>query len=107
MEKRRSERITISLKAERISGDADHSVFIENLSETGIYMIAAPAGSAKEFEPGKDVSLKLQLSSKKTLKLDCKIIWSHKTPPHGLTKSVGLEIINPSLEYKEFLKTLK
>lgn len=106
MEKRRSKRITVSLKAERISGSSNHSVFIENLSEHGICMTAAPAKTAKDFTPETNVRLKLQLSSGETLNLDCRVIWSHKTLPHDPTKSVGMEIIDPPLKYLEFLKTL-
>ena len=107
MEKRRSKRITVSLKAERISGDSNHSVFIENLSEHGICMTAAPAKTAKDFTPETIVRLKLQLSSDEILNLNCKVIWSHNTLPHGLTKSVGLEIIDPPPKYTEFVKTLR
>ncbi len=106
MDKRRSKRITVSLKGERISGDLSHAVFIENLSEHGICITAAPAKTAKDFTPETPVQLKLQLSSGETLVLDCNVIWAHKTAPDGSTKSVGLEIKDPPLKYKEFLKTL-
>jgi hypothetical protein len=36
MERRRSKRISINLKAGRISGDEVHAVFIENISEDGL-----------------------------------------------------------------------
>jgi hypothetical protein len=106
MEKRRSKRKIVRLKAERISGDKNHAVFIENLSEEGIYMITAPAKTSMDFIPGTALELKFQLRSGETLNLRCKVIWSHKNPPDGLTNSVGMEIIDPPLKYKEFIKTL-
>jgi hypothetical protein len=107
MGKRRSERKIVRLKAERISGDENHAVFIENLSEEGIYMITAPAKTSMDFTPGTKLELKFQLPSGETLNLRCKVIWSCKTPPDGLTNSVGMEIIAPPLKYKEFIKTLQ
>jgi len=106
MERRRSKRKIIRLEAERISGDSNHGVFIENLSETGIYMITAPARKEIDYTPGMMVDLKFHLKSDETLNLNCKVIWSYKTPPHGITNSVGLEIIDPPLKYLEFVRTL-
>jgi hypothetical protein len=108
MEKRRSKRKIVRLKAERISGNKNHAVFIENLSEEGIYMITAPAKTSMDFTPGTKLELKFQFPSGDTLNLRCKVIWSYKkTPPDGLTNSVGMEIIAPPLKYKEFVKTLQ
>ncbi|MEF9426051.1 MAG: PilZ domain-containing protein [Candidatus Mariimomonas ferrooxydans] len=106
MDKRRTKRITYRLKAERISGNIKSAVFIENLSENGIYMITTPAKTRINFTPDSPVKLKFQLSSGETLNLNCKVIWSHKIQPDGLANSVGMEIIAPPLKYKKFLKTL-
>lgn len=107
MERRRSKRKIVRLRAERISGNKNHAVFIENLSEDGIYLITAPAKTAIDFPPETMLKVKLQLPSGGTLNLHCKVIWLHKTPPDGLTNSIGLEIIAPPLKYKEFIKTLR
>lgn len=104
-ERRASKRVTVNLKAERISCTDNCSVFIENISETGIYMITAP-GKKNEFRPGTELDLELELSSGKTINLNCNVKWSFETSPEDSTKSVGLEIIDPPREYKEFLKTL-
>ncbi len=106
MEKRRTKRITYRLKAERISGNIKSAVFIENLSENGIYMITTSAKTKINFTPDTPVELKLKLSSGETINLHCRVIWSHKIPPDHLANSVGMEIIDPPLKYKKFLKTL-
>lgn len=106
MERRRSKRILVSLKAELISGDVSYAGIIENLSEEGIYMRTLPTKAATDFTPETKHELKFQLPSGETINLHCKVKWSYKTPPHGLTNSVGMEIIDPPPEYKEFLKTL-
>ncbi len=106
MERRRSKRKIVRLSAERISSDKNHAVFIENLSEDGIYLITAPAKTAIDFIPETMLKVKFQFPSGETLNLHCKVIWSCKTLHDGLTNSIGLEIIDPPLKYKEFIRTL-
>lgn len=107
MEKRRSQRLKVNLKAERISGDETQGIFIENISENGIHIIAAHANEHKKYFPGRDVDLKLFLSSGAVLRLRCRVKWScTEVPPDKLTDSIGLEIIEPPLRYIEFIKTL-
>ncbi len=106
MEGRHSRRIIVRLKAECISGHSNNAVFIENISEDGMYMITTPAKTPIAYIPGTILELKPQFPSGETLHLHCRVVWSYKTPPHGLTDSVGVEIIDPPPKYKEFLKTL-
>jgi hypothetical protein len=107
MEKRRSQRIKVDLKAERISGDETHGVFIENISENGIHIITAHVKEHRGYFPGRDVDLKLFLSSGGVLRLRCKVKWlCPEILPNNLIDSIGLEIIDPPLRYIEFVKTL-
>jgi len=104
MERRGARRVTINLKAERISCINNCSVFIENISESGIYMITAPE-KKNSYVPGTELDLELELSNGKTINLNCNVKWAENSPD-DVSKSVGLEIIDPPPEYKEFLKTL-
>ena len=107
MEKRRSKRIKVHLKAERISGDKNYGVFIENISENGIQMLTTPSSEHIKYTTGTDIDVKFHLSKGKTLNLHCKVRWSYlKIPPNGLTDSIGLEIIDAPLQYIEFVKAL-
>ncbi len=106
MERRRFERKTISLRAERISGNENHAVFIENISENGIYLVTASSNSTEDFTPQTTIDLKLTLTSGESLNLLCRVIWSYRMPPEGLTSSIGMEVIDPPLEYKEFVRNL-
>lgn len=106
MERRRYKRKTIRLNAESITGDNNFSVFIENVSESGISMITAPSNIPKDFTPNQTINLKLKLSAGEILNLMCKVAWSHRTAPRSLEFSVGLEIIKPSEEYIKFVRTL-
>jgi hypothetical protein len=105
MERRRAKRVTVNLKAERISCTKNCSVFIENLSETGISMITSPTNN-KVYVPGSGINLKLKLSTGDTIKLNCNVKWYYDSSSDDMTNSVGLEIIDPPDDYMEFLKTL-
>jgi hypothetical protein len=108
MEKRRSNRIIVSLKANLISGDISYAGIIENLSEEGIYIRTFPTNISTDFRLGTPVELKFQRHTEEPLNLHlyCTVKWSYKTPPHGLTTSIGLEIIDPPLEYRKFYEEL-
>lgn len=95
----------MNLRAERLSCTRDCSVFIENLSETGIYMTTAPAKNS-DYVPGSEIDLELELSSGKVIHLTCHVKWLIDNSPEDLTNSVGLEIIDPPAEYREFVQTL-
>ena len=105
MERRGSKRTTVNLKAGRISCTGNCSVFIENLSERGIYIITAPSMNT-EYVPGSELDLKLELSNGETVSLNCNVKWAYDSSPEDMTSSVGLEIIDPPFEYKEFIKNL-
>ena len=97
----------VSFKVELISGSSNLAGFIENLSDDGIYMKTSPAKAAVDFTPGKIFEVKFQPLFEEALRLQCKIKWSYKTPPHGLTNSIGMEVIHPHPTYEEFLKNLE
>ncbi len=106
MERRRSRRSRVNLKAERLSCSDNCSVFIENLSESGIQMITAPAKNPDLFIPGSEVELKLVTAKGETIELQCNVKWSFDNSEEDMTNSVGLEILEPPSEYREFIKNL-
>jgi hypothetical protein len=106
MERRSAHRLVVNLRAERLSCSKNCSVFIENLSDTGIYMITAPSNN-RDYEPGRKLHIKLELATGRTLNLQCNVKWSYDNSPEDLTNSVGLEIINPPDEYRKFVNTLQ
>lgn len=106
MERRSDSRYAIGFKAELLYGDKSYAGFIENISEKGLHMIAYSLNTAAEFNLGTELEMKFQLSSGEVLDLLCEVKWSHKTPPHGLTFSIGVEISGPSPEWKNFLTSL-
>jgi hypothetical protein len=106
-ERRHFKRKPIRIKAERLSGNESHGVFINNISEKGIHITHTPAGGAYIFPPNTPVDLRFQLSSGETIKLQCVVRWSHRNePPDDETGSMGLEIIDPPERYREFVKSI-
>lgn len=107
MEKRRAKRYRVNLKAERISGDSRHGIFIENISENGIHIVTSHSGEHRKYTAGTGIDVHFRLNSGETLKLHCKVKWSYaKVPPNGLTDCIGLEIIDPPMQYIRFVKAL-
>jgi hypothetical protein len=108
MERRRSRRIKIDLKAERISGNEKYGVFIENISENGIQMTTTASKEHIKFTAGTEIDLNFRLSSGETINLLCRVRWSClKIPTNGLTDSIGLEILDPPSKYVEFVRSLQ
>ena len=103
-ERRHSKRLTVNLKAERLSCTNNCSVFIENLSENGIHMITAPVRNPNLFVPGSAVELKLKTTNGETIKLQCNVKWAYDNAPEDMTNSVGLEIIDTPDSYLAFVK---
>ena len=96
MEKRRSDRISIGFKAELVSGETSCKGDVDNLSHEGACVITIPTDIPIVFERDNVYELRFHLFSGDLLNLECKIKWARKTPTHGLTWKVGLEIIDPS-----------
>jgi len=102
---RRSERIRVNIKADMITGNGRHASFIENLSEGGVLITAAK--DSTEFSPDTPIELEFQFHNGNKHHLHCRVRWSHITPPHGLTKSIGMEIISAPEYFREALRTLQ
>jgi hypothetical protein len=106
MESRQNKRFIVGLEAELLFGDTHIACSIENLSEVGIYIITSYSKTVSEFPPDTGIKLIFQFPNGERQCLDCKVKWHYKTPPHGVTNSVGMEIIDPPPSYLESLKTL-
>lgn len=108
MQTRRFDRVRVSLRAEHISESSTRPVFIENVSESGMHLVTIHKGEEAIFFPGKNIELKLRLSSGEMISLRCEVRWmSTEIPPDGVTDSVGLEIVDPPPQYVSFVKNLR
>lgn len=108
MDKRRKDRIDESLDAEIISGGVSYSGIIMNFSEAGLYMVTATANSVVDITPSTLLQLKCSLPSGEKVELKCEVKWFQTKPsPHGVSFSMGMEIVNPPKEYKDFIDSIK
>jgi len=105
-EKRDCRRNIVSLKAIFVFEGVNYVGLIENISECGLYMISLPSKSTVSFNKGAMHDLKLRNQCGELMKVQCMVQWSYKTPPYGLTVSVGMEILDRSPQFVQFLSTL-
>ena len=95
-----------SFRATLVSDDTVYPGIIETLSGNNLYITAASKPSTPDFMPGKTLKVNFHSDSGKEISLFCKIQWSYKTPPHGVTDSLGMEIIKKPSNYEEFFEKL-
>lgn len=105
-EKRDCQRNIVNLKAVFVYKGTSYIGLIENISECGLYMVSLPSKSAISFDQGAIHGLKLRNQCGELMKVQCMVQWFYKTPPYGLTVSVGMEILDRPPQFLEFLLTL-
>ena len=107
MEDRRFKRIGFKLNAEINLSGKRYKGSIENLSEGGLFEIIFSEADLTDLATGASLGVKFEIPSEEIIDLHCKIVWIRVGPEQivGLRYYIGLEIINPSPEYKEFIKT--
>jgi len=107
MEKRRSMRKPVNLlAADLIFNGNKYPGVIEDVCEHGMKFIAASKKSIASFVPEKVFELKLRSDTSKVTCLNCEVRWVHinKTPIHGLTYRMGMEVVQHSAEFGDVLR---
>jgi hypothetical protein len=107
MDKRTGKRIPIGIEADIISDYRNHAAFIGNLSPRGLHLITVYMKDDKDSNGKTEIDLNFLTHTGEKLNLHCKKRWSYAITPNSLINRVGMEIINPPAQYKEFLTTLK
>ncbi len=108
MERRQVQRKKSRIEVELISEEIRCSGFIENYSERGISFETDSTdllSQSTRFAPGSKFQVKFQIESGDLITLNCKVIWSFKTAPHGLTKKIGMEVVFPPPIYIDFCRS--
>ncbi|MHA2219580.1 MAG: PilZ domain-containing protein [Candidatus Hodarchaeales archaeon] len=108
IDKRRYKRIDYKLKADVTCNTKNYKAMIENFSETGIFKIVFPEKSVIDFYPEEGLEISFILPSGEEFNLNCKIKWVRikRENPLFLKYHMGVQIIEPSPEYKEFVNDL-
>ncbi len=96
MERRNEKRIVVAYPAEIVHYGKGQQCVIENLSAGGANIVTVSVGSEKDFRPQEIFELKFEPYPGKPINLSCRIQWSLQTPPHRLSKRLGLKITDPS-----------
>jgi len=109
MEKRRSKRKPVNLGATVYAEGMDCTGYIENICDHGFHLITASQRSKSFFIPEAILELQLDNAAGKKAKLHCEVRWVHinKTPIHGLTYRMGMEILRRPPEYIKIINHLK
>jgi hypothetical protein len=103
IEKRVHRRRSVVLEAKVIYRGFSYAAFVGDISEKGLYMITSPVGVMRDFNTDTKNALTLLNSSREVLSLQFREIWSDDVSPYGLTKRVGVEIIDPSFVFRNFV----
>jgi hypothetical protein len=106
-EKRAFQRISVRLDGNLFSHDTSCLAYIGNISALGVNVIIAPTHCSSAFVEETKQESQMNIPSGETIKLNCISRWSSSISPQGLMKEIGLEIIAPPPQYKDFLTTLK
>lgn len=79
---------------------------VENLSDDDICLLVSPAMPSGESFKGLECMLEFNNPSGEKMNLNCTVKCTYKTPPHGITNSMIMEVKEPSVQYKKLLQTL-
>lgn len=93
-------------KAELVIGNYTCCGFIENLSEYEVYLVM-PVFSFDSFTAEMPLEIKFSPIPGEMLNFSCKLKWSYRTPPHGLTSSLGVQIVEHLPGYKNFFMSIQ
>jgi hypothetical protein len=96
----------VNLKADLLSNSAIHSGIIENFIKNTLYVRAVSKKPSEDLAPGKLLSVNFQVKPGNNVSLLCKVKWAYKTPPHGITESLGMEVLHPDNYYSDLLDAL-
>jgi hypothetical protein len=133
VEKRKSQRIFVSLNTvitpggnsptgflDKSSGEGiiwyKNTGVIENLSRDGFFVKVLPSENGIDSSPGARHKVTFQLLAKDVINLNCEVVWTDKRLLHGFGSRkgidppteytvIGMKIIIPTSDYRKFYKT--
>jgi hypothetical protein len=107
MERRRHKRIYVHLKASIKVDEQTFDGYIENISESGVgYLMSSPGRFKDDYLTNKNIELSLQIQPDKTIVLNCVAMWAKTGLSTSKIIGIGMNIIDPPLEYGGWLRTL-
>jgi hypothetical protein len=106
MPDRVSMRVPVNIEAEIISYSVSYPAIIRNISEYGIHAKIANNEALIFSKSETVVDLKFRLPSGDTISLFCRKKWAFKNSSNSYIENVGIEIIDPPDEYKNFFRVI-
>jgi hypothetical protein len=104
MDNRFCKRTAVDLTAEIISDGKSFEGSIENISEGGIgYLINSSIKDSTDFKPSKLIDINFRTHSGNKILLKCEIVWFSRHPANTGELALGLKILSPPSEYKEWI----
>jgi hypothetical protein len=109
VEKRRSERIDLSVNAELTSTGKSYQVSIENMSKNGLYIVAPTKETVEDFIPGSTLGVNFISPYGEMLSQHCEIKWLRidTEPLIGLIYNMGVQMIAPPQAYIDTYNNLR
>jgi len=87
-------------------GNKSYPGRVENLSDDGICLLVPPSLPPLHSCMGSECSIEFSHPSGEKMNINCRVKYMYKTPPHGITNSMIMEVSDPSVQYKKLLKSL-
>jgi hypothetical protein len=100
------QRVRVRLEGELISHGKSYNAYVRNVSDYGVNVIVFTKTLSGSKVPERRHELIIHLLSEETISLHCEEKWSSVISPRGTAKEIGMTIIDPPGQYKEFIKTL-
>ena len=79
---------------------------IENISNEDVCLLVSQSMPLNKTHKGSECTLEFSNPSGEKMNLNCTVKCMYKTPPHGITNSMIMEVKDPSAQYKKLLNTL-
>lgn len=99
-------RVLVNIEAEIISSSVSYPAFIRNISEYGIHAKIANPEHRRFSKSEAAVDLKFQLPTGEPVYLLCRKKWAYKNTSNSFIENVGIEIIDPPDEYRNFFRVI-
>lgn len=100
-------RVPVNIEAEIISYRTSYPAYISNISEYGIHAKIATMEPVRFSESETNVNLIFRLPSGETINLFCRNKWAYKNTSNSFIENIGIEIIDPPDEYRNFFRAMR
>ena len=107
MERRVHKRIYINEKATIVIDDTPYNGYVVNMSEEGVsFTLSAPFSLQDDTVRNSLVGLTFKISGNESVTLKCDVVWIKKGLYTGSTIALGVKIVEPTIEYKNWINKL-